>query len=510
MIKTHWIFALLLGTCLCGDLSAQVAQPSKYRGWDTLSLSNGLLELQVAPAIGGRVIQVTLDGYEYLFVNDELAGCSPPPTGVGPNGEWLNYGGEKLWPAPQGHGIPGKWDGPPDPVLDGSPHAGTIVQAKGDSAAVRLVSRDDPRSGIRFSREIQLFADSTRVHVEATMTNVDTKPRRWGIWSVMQHNSANRLGPGYDRNMRVYCPLRKDSIYPNGFHISHGPADHSSFQLDDTGKLLVTHYERKMGKIRADSDAGWIATVHGSAGYVLAQRFQYHPEKEYPDEASVEIWLHGPYGPKAAQTDPKTFPYFLESELLSPFAQLAPGESYTFDCDWYAAAIGGDYPILACTEAGVECEPFTAVVEKDRLRLTGRFGVFCRGNARLAFHDAEGKTLGQATLKRVVSPLEPLILTDTVPFPPDETHIVALIVDDASGKNCGVLATTTVTNNPTGKKAGSRWSVERANQWYAKYPWICGCNYVPATAVNQLEMWQADTFDPKTIEQIKKLTGKKK
>ena len=336
MIKTHWIFALLLGTCLCGDLSAQVAQPSKYRGWDTLSLSNGLLELQVAPAIGGRVIQVTLDGYEYLFVNDELAGCSPPPTGVGPNGEWLNYGGEKLWPAPQGHGIPGKWDGPPDPVLDGSPHAGTIVQAKGDSAAVRLVSRDDPRSGIRFSREIQLFADSTRVHVEATMTNVDTQPRRWGIWSVMQHNSASRLGPGYDRNMRVYCPLRKDSIYPNGFHISHGPADHSSFQLDDTGKLLVTHYERKMGKIRADSDAGWIATVHGSAGYVLAQRFQYHPEKEYPDEASVEIWLHGPYGPKAAQTDPKTFPYFLESELLSPFAQLAPGESYTFDCDWYA------------------------------------------------------------------------------------------------------------------------------------------------------------------------------
>ena len=51
----------------------------------------------------------------------------------------------------------------------------------------------------------------------------------------------------------------------------------------------------------------------------------------------------------------------------------------------------------------------------------------------------------------------------------------------------------------TANKPGARWSVERASQWYARYPWIGGCNYVPATAVNQLEMWQADTFDPKTI-----------
>lgn len=48
--------------------------------------------------------------------------------------------------------------------------------------------------------------------------------------------------------------------------------------------------------------------------------------------------------------------------------------------------------------------------------------------------------------------------------------------------------------------AGERWSVERANAWYAKQPWLVGANYVPATAINQLEMWQADSFDPKTID----------
>lgn len=45
-----------------------------------------------------------------------------------------------------------------------------------------------------------------------------------------------------------------------------------------------------------------------------------------------------------------------------------------------------------------------------------------------------------------------------------------------------------------------RWSVERANAWYAKQPWIMGYNYVPSTAVNQLETWQAETFDPKTMD----------
>ena len=45
-----------------------------------------------------------------------------------------------------------------------------------------------------------------------------------------------------------------------------------------------------------------------------------------------------------------------------------------------------------------------------------------------------------------------------------------------------------------------RWTAAEANAWYAKQPWLVGCDFIPSTAVNQLEMWQADTFDPKTID----------
>ncbi len=43
------------------------------------------------------------------------------------------------------------------------------------------------------------------------------------------------------------------------------------------------------------------------------------------------------------------------------------------------------------------------------------------------------------------------------------------------------------------------WSKDKANQWGAAQPWYVGGNFLPSTAINQLEMWQAESFDPVTI-----------
>jgi hypothetical protein len=47
---------------------------------------------------------------------------------------------------------------------------------------------------------------------------------------------------------------------------------------------------------------------------------------------------------------------------------------------------------------------------------------------------------------------------------------------------------------------GKVWSVEKANAWYKEHQWITGANFLPSTAINQLEMWQEDSFDPTTID----------
>ncbi len=46
----------------------------------------------------------------------------------------------------------------------------------------------------------------------------------------------------------------------------------------------------------------------------------------------------------------------------------------------------------------------------------------------------------------------------------------------------------------------ARWPEQKANAWYAQQPWLVGSNYVPKSAINQLEMWQEATFDPVQID----------
>src|SRR6266853_32482 len=48
--------------------------------------------------------------------------------------------------------------------------------------------------------------------------------------------------------------------------------------------------------------------------------------------------------------------------------------------------------------------------------------------------------------------------------------------------------------------AAERWTETKANAWYRQQPWLTGANYIPANAINELEMWQEATFDPARID----------
>lgn len=49
-------------------------------------------------------------------------------------------------------------------------------------------------------------------------------------------------------------------------------------------------------------------------------------------------------------------------------------------------------------------------------------------------------------------------------------------------------------------EANGRWTASKAFEWYKNNGWVAGCNYIPSTAINQLEMWQAETFDVAIID----------
>jgi hypothetical protein len=60
---------------------------------------------------------------------------------------------------------------------------------------------------------------------------------------------------------------------------------------------------------------------------------------------------------------------------------------------------------------------------------------------------------------------------------------------------CLLLASTVAATSGIAQDT-ARWSAEKANAWYAQQPWLVGANYVPSDAINQLEMFQAATWNP--------------
>jgi hypothetical protein len=50
------------------------------------------------------------------------------------------------------------------------------------------------------------------------------------------------------------------------------------------------------------------------------------------------------------------------------------------------------------------------------------------------------------------------------------------------------------------KLSKEKWDKDKINEWYDNLPWMIGCNYIPSNAINQLEMFQTDTFDPERID----------
>ena len=64
----------------------------------------------------------------------------------------------------------------------------------------------------------------------------------------------------------------------------------------------------------------------------------------------------------------------------------------------------------------------------------------------------------------------------------------------------GTMALALATQAQSADAPAQRWSPEKAKAWYGQQRWLVGSNYIPADAINQLEMWEQDSFDPAQID----------
>lgn len=409
--------------------------PTAYHGWAAQELSNPWVRLIVVPQNGGRLMQVTFSGHDYLFVNPDLAGQYIPPTSA----QWFNYGGDKLWLLPEGNNDEQHWPGNSD-ILDDGPYTFRKL-SEGQRCEIELVSPADPQTGIQFSRTIGLDADSPQIQFRASMKNITGHAVEWSMQSVSQY-STSAPGDPSKINPEIWgiTPVNPSSGYLNRYHVQFGPAQNPAASVRDDG-LFSIHYAHWAAELWIDSPGGWLAVVDGSSQFAMVEKFRYEEKKTYPGRASVIFWTNGPElhlnsDGEATFGDVKESPYYMEAELNSPICRLNPGDECHFDTDWFPTRADADFH--GVTDAGVLIRPLQGVqLESGKVRLTGSFGVFYAGDLIAHFYDARGSSLGTTRVAEV-TPAELVNLQMEVE-PSGKAARVSLHLVDQSGLDRGAL-----------------------------------------------------------------------
>ncbi len=271
---------------------------------DVVALSNEHLTVEVSPAAGRLVSLIPAGGENLLWraSQQQIAEDRQRPRRV-----YLNWGGDKVWPAlqaiwPRILNIAGQW--PPIPVIDGDPWR--LVDQSSNTLTIE--SAISPHLNVQVRRRIQLHPAEPRLTITNTLTRIKPSPFPVHIWSVSQVRNPRfaLLGLAPDR------PEPDITWIPFGGISKFQP--HWTVELD--GAIKYQPGFDKATKIGTFGE--WIAGVWPER--ILLQRTRFDPRAAYPDGSNIQIY---------------TSPKYTEIETLSPQVHLQPGESLTNTVDWF-------------------------------------------------------------------------------------------------------------------------------------------------------------------------------
>lgn len=397
-----------------------------YRGWSAQEIRNQWVTLTVVPKLGGRLMQARFGMHEYLFVNKRYEGKYLPPIEDSAHAKWYNYGGDKLWPLPEGHEDEQHWPGPVSDPLDDGDYQFSVV-SDGSICKVRLDGPADPRTGLQYSREISVGADSPRILFHAVMKNASAHEIKWSVQSVTQYNTADSSSENRPSSeIWAFTAANESSSYGGGYFLRAGQGSPPGLRVEDG--LVRLNYRFFESELWFDTQGGWLMVSDAASRYAMVERFAFERDKQYPGQATVIFYTNGSESPD----DPL---YYMEAEINSPMVRLRPGESCSMDTEWFPTRAGSE--VHAVTDAGVVEKHLRASNGSGGPRLTGAFGVFYPGKLVASFQDRDGKEVSHTEL-RSITPLEIVELKQRVRIPKGATRIILRIID-SHGQDRGVL-----------------------------------------------------------------------
>ncbi len=273
-----------------------------YHGWkDALRMRNESAEVVVVPEIGRVMSFRFLNGENVFWEDRSLDGKHGDVSGK----EWVNFGGDKTWPAPEADW--GKYTGRtkwmPPAAFDSMP-----VSARIADRDVVLTSPVDPHYGIRTIRRVEL--DGSRLRIGTTYERVFGKPSKIGIWVITQ----------FKEPVNVTVPFAKNSAFPDGYSILSGKPWTQLQRATKFKHLEITRDPKAAHKMACAAGAlTWVGPKEICA--VLSPRVRFG---KYPDGgASAEVYTNA---------NPKKY---VELEMLGPLSVMKAGDKISRTNDYF-------------------------------------------------------------------------------------------------------------------------------------------------------------------------------
>lgn len=282
-----------------------------------LSLHNTSLTVQIAPEIG-RIYAVILLNKESTSSKNLLwheQSCNILLAQQ--HHQYVNWGGDKLWPLPQSlwaRQRRGGGDWPPIPPVDG----GVWQVVRQSPLQLIMRSQVDDALGIQVTRTITLDPITPHLIIHNRITRIKTNPLPVMIWCVTQVHvpEMTLLNIASDRPAGEWPVV-------NLADAKHTPGD---------GLMILSHAARCLSQPTRSYKLGtfgrWIAAVYQH--HILLQTISYNPGACYPDRTNIQLYNDSDY---------------IELETLSPSVHLHASQSISNTVNWYILDRTTDNPI---------------------------------------------------------------------------------------------------------------------------------------------------------------------
>lgn len=268
-------------------------EPVSYHGWSNAwRLISHNAEVIVVPEVGRVMSFRFLDGENVFWEDRSLDG----KRGDASDKEWINFGGDKTWPAPESDWskYTGRKQWMPPAAFDSM-----AVEATVTNHQVVLTSPVDPHYGIRTIRRVQLWGSNLRI--DTTYERVSGEPSKIGIWVITQFKDP----------VMIFGMPPQSSVFTNGYFDFNFTKDSWTHLRLEHGGFVITRDPRAPHKMGSDTDRlMWVGEKETCV--VTSSRV---PGAEYPDRgASAEVYTN---------PDPKKY---IEIEMLGPLSLMNPGD----------------------------------------------------------------------------------------------------------------------------------------------------------------------------------------